>query len=189
MSWVDRANELLYDGETIAETVDVGANRVFVTSHRVLAFFPEGEGANFRQVDRPNFEGVTASDESDGGALAKAGVWGFLGVGSVVGGLVVEVGDVVSMPENLQGGAVGGTGGLVSTFETLVSVLALVDEGVALLGLVLLAVAGGYGYRYANSRQHVVTVDVAGEDDVRLVVDDDATTDAAATLRQALQRP
>ncbi|NHN43525.1 hypothetical protein G9C85_18050 [Halorubellus sp. JP-L1] len=186
MSWRERVDELLYEGESVERTVDVGANRVYVTSHRVLAFFDEdAAGPNFRQVDRPNVEGVGAGSDSDWLRLARAVVWGGLGLASVVGGVLVEFGSFVSVPENLQSGAVGGTGGIVSLFADLVAALALVDEAIAVLGVLFLAVAAYHGYRYAESRERVVTVGVAGAEDVRLVVTGDPSAHASE-LRQAL---
>jgi len=186
MSWRERVNELLYDGETVERTVDVGANRVYVTSHRVLAFFDDdASGANFRQVDRPNVEAVGAGSDSDWLRLARTVVWGGLGLACVVVGVLVEFGSFVSVPENLESGAVGSTGGIVSLFADLVAALALVDEAVAVLGGLLLAVAAYHGSRYAQSREQVVTVGVAGAEDVRLVVAGDPTANAGE-LRQAL---
>ncbi|WP_323674192.1 hypothetical protein [Halorubellus sp. PRR65] len=187
MSWRDRVNDLLYDGETVHETVDVGANRVYVTSHRVLAFRDAGDdAANYRHVDHPNVEGVTAGRESDGRRLARAVVWGVLGAACVAGGLLVEVGSFVSTPESLEAGAVGGTGGIVSLFSDVVAALALVDEAVAVVGALCCVVAAYHGYRYVDSRERVVSVGVAGDDDVRLRVTGDPGA-SAAELRRALQ--
>lgn len=189
MSWAERANELLYDGETVRETVDVGANRVFVTSHRLLVFFPEdAPGPNFRQVDNPNVEGASASIESDRGAVAKSVLWGVVGLAMVVGGVLVEVRDLLSLPDTFQDGAVRGAGGLLSMLETVFTVIGFADEALAALGVGLLAIAGFYAYRYQDSREHVVTVAVAGDEDVRLAVDADGT-EAAGALERALGSP
>lgn len=189
MSWRDRVNELLYDGETVRETVDVGANRVYVTSHRVLAFpaaTADDDAANFRHVDHPNVEGVTAGSESDRGALARAVAWSIAGVPFVVAGVVVEVGDWFSLPESVQSGGVAGTGGIVSLFADVFGALALLDEAVALAGAGFLAVAAWYGVRYWRSRDRVVVIDVAGDTDVRLRVDVGETA-AAEQLRTAIR--
>lgn len=191
MSWRDRATDLLYDGETVRETVDVGANRVYVTSHRVLAF-PDApshdDAANFRAVDHPNVEGVTAGAESDGWAFAKAVAWTVAAVPLVVGGVLAEVGDWVSLPESVQSGGVAGTGGLGSTFTDLFAALALLDEVVALVGGLCLAVAAAYAWRWQRSRETVVAVAVAGGDDVRLRVDASVDADAAASeVRRAIR--
>ena len=58
MYWVERAEGLLYEGESVRETVPVGAGGIVVTTHRLLAFTPDREGPNFRQVDRPNVDGA-----------------------------------------------------------------------------------------------------------------------------------
>jgi len=192
MTWADRANELLYDGETVRETVPVGDGEVYVTTHRLLAFRGEDAGgANFRGVDRPNVDGVAASAESDRGALASAVAWGGLGAALAAGGVVVEVADFFATPEALEQGAVAGAGGVVSLLRSAFDALALVDEGVAVLGGVLLAVAAWYAARYWRSRERVVTVAVAGDGDVVLPVGDDETPEdaeaAVAELRRHLE--
>jgi hypothetical protein len=194
MSWRDRVTELLYDGETVRETVDVGANRVYVTSHRVLAFpdaTADDDAANFRQVDHPNVEGVRAGSESDRWALAKAVAWSIAGVPFVVAGVVVEVGDWVSLPESVQSAGVAGTGGIVSLFADVFGALAFLDEAVALAGASFLAVAAWHGVRYWRSRERVVTVGVAGDTDVRLHVDagEAAAADRLRTAIQSVEQP
>jgi hypothetical protein len=191
MSWRDRVTDLLYDGETVHETVDVGANRVHVTSHRVLAFSDAAAGddaANLRQIDLPNVEGVTAGSDSDRWSLAKAIAWGIAGAPFLVGGVRFEFSTLVSTPESLETGtgAVAGTGGALSLFRTLFAVLALLDEAVAAVGALCLIVAAAYAWRWRRSRERVVTVAVAGGDDVRLRVD--GNEDAAAIeLRRTIQ--
>jgi hypothetical protein len=190
MSWRDRVTDLLYDGETVRETVDVGANRVYVTSHRVLAFADadgDADAANFRRVDHPNVGGVSAANDSDRRALAKAVMWAIAGVPLVVAGVLVEVGSMLSLPESVQsGGAAAGVGGAVSLFRDLFAALSLVDEAVAVVGGLLLALAAWAALRYARSRERLVVLRVAGDDDVRLRVD--AGADAAASeLRDAVQ--
>jgi hypothetical protein len=188
MSWSERVNELLYDGEAVREEVPVGEHEVVVTSHRVLAFTSAlPSGPNYRAIERPNVEGVTTSLDSDAGALQKAVLWGAFALVLVVGGVLFEVGSLFSIPENLQEGAVGGTGGMISAFTALLEALALVDEAVAVLGVLLLAYAAFYGYRYRESREHVVAIGVAGDADVRLPVpDEDAQSTAARRIQQAL---
>lgn len=184
MSWRDRVNDLLYDGET----VDVGANRVYVTSHRVLAFpDADGDAANFQPVERPNVEGVGAERDGDRRALAKALAWAVAGVPLAVAGVLVEVGDVVSLPESVRSGdAAAGAGGVVSAFRDVVAALSLVDEGVALVGGLFVALAAWYAVRYVRSRERVVVLGVAGDDDIRLSVDADGAV-AASDLRDAVQ--
>lgn len=189
MTWRDRVNDLLYDGETVRETVDVGANRVYVTSHRVLAFADDGDAdaANFRRVDHPNVDGVSAANDSDRRAFGKAVMWAIAGVPLVVAGVLVEVGGMLSLPDSVQsGGGAAGAGGALSLFRDVFAALSLVDEAVAVLGGCLLALAAWNALRYARSRERVVVVSVAGDDDVRLRVDAGGDT-AASELREAVR--
>lgn len=188
MEWSARVEELLYEGESVASSVAVGEHDVVVTSHRVLAFTPTlPDAPNYRAIERPNVEGVTARDDSDPVALTQAVLWGVFGFVLVVGGFLFEMGDLISLPETYESGAVGTGGGMVSLFETVFTALSLLDEAIAVFGLGVLAVAAYYTYRYRESREHVVAVVVAGADDVRLPVADEATQgDATASLRAAL---
>lgn len=190
MTWADRVNELLHDGETVRGSVPVGDGEVYVTTQRLLAFRgADADGANFRGVARPNVDGVAASAESDRGALARALAWGVVGVALAAAGVLVEVADLFTTPEALEQGAVAGAGGAVSLFRTVFDALALVDEAVAVFGGLGLAVAAWYGVRYWRSRERVVTVAVAGDHDVRLPVADESAedvADAVAELRRHL---
>ncbi len=76
----DHVEDLLYDGETVRETVDLAAGQVVVTSHRVLAFTPRTEGANFRQADLPNVEGVGLGAQTEADLLERALRFGVIGV-------------------------------------------------------------------------------------------------------------
>lgn len=182
MAWADRVDELLYEGERVRESVDVDDARVVVTTHRVLAFTPtDGSGPNYRAIDLPNVTRVTAGGESDGEALQQAIVWGVFGIVLVGGGIAFEMGSLFSLPETLESGAVGGTGGIVSGFRTLVSLLSLLDEAVAVVGVGALAVGAVSAYRYLDSREHVVTLAVAGDDDVRLPVTGASTDPSTAS--------
>ncbi len=91
MDWVARAESLLYDGEVIEADVRLDRGGVVVTSHRVLVFTPDREGSNYRQVDRPNVEGVDVTTSGD---------WSFLELGVkalVVGVVLVAAGMTVSL--------------------------------------------------------------------------------------------
>lgn len=192
MTWADRVNQLLHEGETVRGSVPVGDGEVYVTTHRILAFRSgDADGANFRQVDRPNVDGVAASAESDREALASALAWGVLGVALAATGVLVEVGGMFAPPAALEQGGVAGAGGVVSLFRTVFDALALVDEAVAVVGGLGLAVAAWYAARYWRSREHVVTVAVAGDEDVVLAVGDehvDDATDVAADAAGAIRR-
>ncbi|WP_434530321.1 hypothetical protein ACODNH_11885 [Haloarcula sp. NS06] len=105
MDWVARAESLLYDGEVIEADVRLDRGGVVVTSHRVLVFTPDREGSNYRQVDRPNVEGVDVTTSGD---------WSFLELGVkalVVGIVLVAAGMTVSL-DSLVGNVSLDSGGL-----------------------------------------------------------------------------
>jgi hypothetical protein len=97
MNWVDRADDLLFDGEAVEAEVAVGDGGVVVTTHRVLAFTPDREGPNYRTVDRPNVEGVD---------LTTKGTWAFLerGLKALVAGIVlIGAGQLISLDDLIGG--------------------------------------------------------------------------------------
>ncbi|MBV0925427.1 hypothetical protein KTS45_14565 [Halomicroarcula limicola] len=186
MDWGARVGSLLYDGETVEERVSLGESGVVVTSHRVLVFTPDRAGPNFRQVDRPNVDGVgrRTSGESrflEGGLKALVA-----GVALVVAGQLVSL-DSLARGVSLDSGSAAtapGLGGMMSTLQTLLSLVARLDDLMVLFGglaLVLSAVALGV---YAWSRERLLVVEVAGGDDVELPASGDDV--AIERLRTAL---
>jgi len=168
--WLEQVDELLYEGETVA----VGTGGVVVTSHRVLAFTPDREGANFRDVDRPNVVGVAGETAGDRGFLQQA-------IKAIAVGLVlVVVGQTVSLDSLVAGVSIGsgagrvGMGGMLGLLQSFLTLVAQLDELVTLFGGLALLFGTVVLGVYARSRTHELIVSVAGEDDIRLAAPDDA---------------
>lgn len=184
--WAAEVDRLLFDGESVEESIDVGDDRLVVTTHRVLAFMPTGDGPRFEPIHRPN---VVSVDMQSGGANehlergAKAGIFGFfLLAGSAT----------VSLDGLLAGSAVDtsaasqtGVGDIVGFLGVLQTILNLVDDALLVGGLLALGVAAFAFTLYARSRKTDVIVRVAGGDDVRLS-GDDVTETSLVQLRRAL---
>lgn len=175
MDWVERAGELLYDGETIREQVRVGDGGVVVTSHRLLAFTPDREGPNFRQVDRPNVEGVDRRTAGNADFLEQ-------GVKALVAGIVLlAAGQLVSLDSLVAGvslngvGSAGATGlgGMLGLVQGMLGLLARLDDIMTLFGGLALALAAVVLGVYLWSREAVLVVSVAGGDDVELSAPED----------------
>ena len=175
MDWVERAGDLLYDGEAIETQIRVGEGGVVVTSHRVLAFTPDSDGANYRAVDRPNVEGVDVTTTGEGAFLEQ-------GLKALVAGVaLVAAGQVISLDSMVEGISVGGgqaasavgIGGLLGMLQTMLTLLSQLDEIMQLFGGLALALAAVVLGVYAWSRERVLVVDVAGEDDIVLPAPDD----------------
>lgn len=178
-AWRDRPEDLLYDGETVVETVDSGEHRVVVTSHRVLAFAP-GRDPRFRGVERPNVTGVQATTSGEGGHLRRAGRSAAWGAGLLVAGVFLSLDGMLASMDSLGG---VGAGGALSLLRALVAALALLDDALRAVGALLLLAAAVLVARYLRGRERVVVVEVSGDDDVEIRGDE--TT--AAAVRDALR--
>lgn len=187
MDWVERAGDLLYDGETIRERVRVGDGGVVVTSHRLLAFTPDRDGPNFRQVDRPNVEGVDRQRAGNADFLEQ-------GVKALVAGVVlVAAGQMVSLDSLVAGVSLSGVssagamglGGMLGLLQGMLRLMAQLDDLMTLFGGLALAVAAVVLGVYLWSRERLLVVSVAGGDDVELPApDDDAVLER---VRAAIQ--
>ncbi|MEF8829160.1 MAG: hypothetical protein V5A49_08995 [Haloarcula sp.] len=175
MDWVARAESLLYDGEVIEADVRLDRGGVVVTSHRVLVFTPDREGSNYRQVDRPNVEGVDVTTKGD---------WSFLELGVkalVVGVVLVGAGMTVSLDSLVgnvsldSGGAASavGIGGLLGMLQSMLTLMAQLDDLMRLFGGLALAFAAVVLGVYLWSRDRLLVVRVAGDDDIELTAPDD----------------
>ena len=175
MDWVARAENLLYDGEVIEADVRLDRGGVVVTSHRVLVFTPDREGSNYRQVDRPNVEGIDISTSGD---------WSFLELGVkalVVGIVLVAAGTTVSLDSLVgnvsldSGGAASavGIGGMLGMLQTMLTLMAQLDDLMRLFGGLALAFAAVVLGVYLWSRDRLLVVRVAGDDDVEVTAPDD----------------
>jgi len=174
--WLDRVEDLLYDGEEIVERVPIADGGVVVTSHRVLAFTPDGDGANFRDVDRPNVTGV---------AEQASGEWGFLqqAIKALVVGVVLLVaGQTVSLDSMVTGVTIDssaaqvGMGGMLGLLQQFLSLMAQLDELLTMFGaLALLFGVVVFGV-FVWTRERELMIGVAGDDaeDLRLPAPEDA---------------
>jgi len=182
--WSDRVDQLLFDGETVESSVDVGAGTVVVTGHRLLVFTPDGEGPRYRAIDRPNVLGVEQRGVSPydvRSTVAKVGVGAVL---LVLLGIVVDPQALIPRPDL---SSAQGTGGMVGPVETMLDVFYAFDEVALGLGAMLAIVCAGLLGVQLATRSDRLAIEVAGEDDVLLSFGvDDATLVA---LEEALDIP
>jgi len=186
--WRTRVDDLLYDGEDVDTEVEVGEGAVVVTSHRVLAFTPESDGANYDYVDRPNVAGVERTARGTVAYLFHA-VRALL-----VGGVLLAAGQLVSLDDMVGGVDLGTTGGagmglgsFLSMMQTLLDVLAMLDEIMTAGGAVALLLATLLLGAYAWSREDLLVVEVAGDDDLELPADEDGDDPVADRLERAVR--
>ena len=185
--WQQRVEELLYDGERVEQSVDVDSAQVVVTSHRVLAFTPDLEGENFQQVDRPNVEGLGTGSRTREEILlnygVKAGVYGLLLVGA---GYFIDFDSIVG---DIDVGAAGagklGLGGILDMTQTMIDLLAQLDDLMLLFGALALVLSVVFLGVFWYLREPTLVIETAGDgDDIHVPRPDDAATEQ---LRQAIR--
>lgn len=190
--WQERVEELLYDGESVQETVDLDTARVVVTSHRVLAFTPGLEGENFHQIDRPNVDGVgtDALAGSETALLGRGVRIGIIGLVLLVAGYTIDfesiVGDI-SLDDGAAGGQLG-IGGVLGMTQQLLDLITRLDELMRIFGGLVLFLAVVFLGVYWLLREPTLVIQVAGDkDDVHLPRPED--TDAALAVLEGAVLP
>ena len=186
--WLDRAEQLTYDGEDVTETVDVGEGGVVVTTHRVLVFDPAGDGEAFSHVDLPNVEGIDAVESGEQDHLetaAKAGIVGFV---LLLAGALLPLDSLVGDVSFGEGASRLGIGGVTGVIEQLLAVLRSLDDFLLVLGALSLLVAAGFLGWYLQTREHRLKIDRAGGESLTLAIGDETVADATLErLRNAIR--
>lgn len=185
--WLDRAEQLTYDGEEITETVAAGAGGVVVTTHRVLVFSPAGDGAAFADVDRPNVAGVDVVEAGEGRWLRLGVQAGVVGTVLLLSGALLPLDALVGEIDFGQGAGGMGLGGAMALLETVLGVLRSLDTALLVLGaLAFLVAAGALGW-YLQTRERVLRIERAGDEPLTLAVGgDDVTESAVQQLRRSI---
>ncbi len=167
--WRDRVGDLLYSGESIVESVDFESTSVVVTSHRVLTFDAEGDGATFQQVDRPNVEGISTGSQSDRGLLERGVKTLVIGVVLVGAGLVVDFGSIVG-DVDLGGQSTQelGIGGIMGTLQRFLGLISQLDYLMRVFGALALFLGVVFFGVYWLTRDRTLVIEVAGSDDIHV---------------------
>jgi hypothetical protein len=188
MDWADRADSLLYDGETVQDRIPAGTGGVVVTSHRLLAFTPDRDGANYRQVDRPNVDGVDVRTGGEFRFLERAVKAIVVGSVLLAAGLTVSLDGMVDGISLESGGATSavGIGGMLGPLQSTLDLLGHLDDLMRVFGGLALAFGAVVLAVYLWSRERRLVVSVAGGEDIEL----DAPEDEGVVDRlQAALRP
>lgn len=165
MDPADELEALCYGGEAQLEAVAIDAGAVGVTTHRLLVLRPDGPGARFRAIDRPNVTGLSARTSGPTSHRDRAGIAGVVAVALMAAGAVIDLGGII---EPVEAPAGTGIGGLLGVVDVLIAVLDLVDEALLLLGLMAALAALGSLAWYLHGRDRVLEIGVAGADAVRV---------------------
>lgn len=171
MDRVDELAALCYAGEELLATAPVEVGAVGVTTHRVLVLRPDGPGARFRSVDRPNVTELAARTSGPTTHRDRAVIGGIVAVALLAAGTLIDLGGIVEPVD-----APTGTGsGMLGLVNARVAALGLVDEALLLLGLgVAFASLGSLAW-YLYRRDRVLEITVAGGDPIRVPLARDET--------------
>ena len=183
--WAAEVDRLLHDGEDVEESLDVGPDRLVVTTHRLLAFMPSGDSPRFEAIHRPN---VTSVDLQSGGSphhLERAIKAGILGFFLLAGGATVSLDGMLTGSVDAATATQTGVGDVIGFLGVLATILALVDDILLVTGLASIGLAALATTLYLRSRDTDVVVRVAGGSDVHLA-GEDVTEASLMRLRRAL---
>lgn len=175
---------LTYAGEEVVEAVSVSGGTLGVTTHRVLALTPGGDGPNFSAVDRPNVESIALGSAGTAAHGVRAARFAVYGV-ALLGASVLVNFDSMSA---IDPPATAGAGQVVTLAVRMTNLLSHVDDALRVAGVVVLVVALGFLALYGASRDRHVAVTVAGGDPVRVPVRKGEVVDLArltVTLEKA----
>ncbi|WP_123536139.1 hypothetical protein [Halosimplex salinum] len=187
-AWAGSAEDLLFDGESVEQRVDLeDGNRVVVTSHRLLAFTPESGGENYRDVDLPNVADVRAGHEGERNLLWQGGRTFLYGAILLAVGVFLDFESFVPTDVFSSSEATGrlGIGGVLGLLQRFLGLVARLDEFARLIGALLVLFAVFVFGVYLLTRDSVLVVDVAGDDEAIRVPASDATLDGAVADLQA----
>lgn len=163
-----RVDRLLYDGEEVTLRAGGPEAGVVVTSHRVLALTPELEGANYRPIERPNVTGLRRGASGRERWLLAGLKAVFVGLVLLVGGVVVDLGGVIGAVDVGSTAGSAGLGSLLRAVSLVRTALSLLDEALLVAGALATLVGAGAVSAYLLTRERLVYLEVAGDEDVPL---------------------
>lgn len=182
----DRLLDMLFAGEEIEEEIELEGARIAVTSHRLLAFMPEGGERRFDHEDRPNVldARVQAAGRPDYRSWSvKSFVYGLLLVGCGYllnsSGLLTAFDNAKSANQQALLAIQQMVGTMVSAFSLLASILLPVGGTLVLVALV-------FAVLYFMTRSEELIIERAGRDPIRIPVDASEAEDAARRIRAAV---
>jgi hypothetical protein len=177
----------LYAGESVCIAEPLASGWVAVTTHRLLVYTPDTEGAPFVSYDRPNVDGVRLGSDGDARyltVLPRPLVYGFVSVGSWVAfrqaGLAtlldVDAGDSLAVV------------GMAGLFDTIRTALQFLELALLVGGLLTLTGAAVLGVLSLRSRTTHLVVDTGDGPVTHPLPDGVAETVSLDRLREALDR-
>lgn len=184
----DRLLDMLFAGEDIEEEIELDGARIAVTSHRVLAFMPEGGGRRFDHADRPNVLNASVQPTGHDSYLSwviRSVVYGIILLG---GGFLINSSGILARLGNTEAPndqIIGGVGQMISSMAVMFGIL---TDAFLLIGGVLLFVGFVLGALYFVTRSEELVIERAGREPIYVPVNGKEAEDAARRIRTTLGR-
>lgn len=185
--WLDRAEQLTYEGEAITETVELGEGGVVVTTHRLLVFAPDSDGEAFSHVDLPNVTAVDVVEAGERRFLVTGAKAGVVGAVLLLTGALLPLDSLVGEVDFGEGAGQIGIGGVVGVIEGILGLLRSLDDVLLVLGaLAFLVAAGAFGW-YLQTREELLRIERAGDEALTLACGEESPApEALVRIRRAI---
>lgn len=178
--------DMLFQGETVEEEITLSKGTVAVTTHRVMALTPEGDGRQLAHADLPNVQDIDIRTKGDARYLEWAVRSGVVGILMLGGGVLLRGNDMfqtLTQADVSDNPAVAGVGGLISMVATWLSLLNIL---LLFAGLLVLVATIGLVGLYVNTRERELVIEVAERDPIRIAIDGEEGNYAISRLKGAL---
>lgn len=159
--------DFLFAGETLDAATRVDNTTIGVSSHRVLAYGPDGDGPALQTAHRANVTDIDISRTgrtTAGYRAVRAGVYTIILVGV---GSLIEL-DSIMEPVTTPTGM--GMGGVISLLNLLVQLIGYVDEVLLVAGLATALATCFFAARYLKSRDRVIEITRTGNEPLRVPI-------------------
>ncbi len=159
--------DVLFGGESLDAAVQLDNATIGVSSHRVLAYRPDGDGPVLQTAHRANVRDIAVSTAGTTTAGYRAVRFGVYTLILVAAGSLIEL-DTIMEPVSAPTGM--GMGGAVSLLNLVVRLIGYVDEALLFAGFATAVVTVFFVARYLNSRDRVLEITRAGDDPLRIPI-------------------
>lgn len=160
----DPFERLTYAGESVVDAVAVSGGTVGVTTHRVLALTPDGDGPTLQAAERPNVESIGSGSAGDAERGVRAARYGVYALALFGGSYLMNFESMQAVEPSTAAGA----GQVVGMAMRLTSLLSAVDDVLRAAGVVALLAALAFAALYGHSRDRHLHIGVAGGDPIRV---------------------
>lgn len=162
---VEELQAFLFGGESVDAAIQLDDATVGVSSHRILAYRPDGDGPALQTAHRANVTDITLATSGATTAGYRAVRFGVYTLILGAAGSLIEL-DSIMEPVSAPTGM--GMGSAVALLNLVVRLIGYFDEVLLFASLATAAVTLFFIARYLNSRNRVLEITRAGGEPLRI---------------------